>query len=77
MPKPKRNDEGDFQYLNINYDYNKKKQPAFKYYLPLEWKPENPSNKLLFPERWKFYDYDFNKIKFIEMQPISFAQNRS
>ncbi|CAG9331393.1 unnamed protein product [Blepharisma stoltei] len=37
--------------------------PTFQYHEPTVIEPPHPSNKLLFPERWKFYDFsDDNKF---------------
>ncbi|KAL4460483.1 hypothetical protein ABPG74_000234 [Tetrahymena malaccensis] len=68
-----RENNMDYLYQNENFDNdlifpsvdpikpNNKK--GFKYYEPIDHKPDNPPDKELFKEEWQFYDYDLNKIR--------------
>lgn len=60
--------------LDPNYDYNKPRKPEFKYYEDFEWYPPHPSDAMLFKERWRFYDYDINRVR-PEIKPVDFAKN--
>lgn len=70
-PVPK--DLADFD-LNPNFDFDKPNKLVYKYHQDLEWKPPNPSNGMLFRERWRFYDYNVNAVR-PEIRPIDFARN--
>lgn len=60
--------------LDPNYDFTKPRKPEFHYYEPTIWNPPHPSDGMLFKERWRFYDYDMNKVR-PEIKPIDFAKN--
>ena len=60
--------------LDPNYDYDKPRKPNFIYHEPIEWNPPHPSDGMLFKERWRFYDYNVNKVR-PEIKPIDFAKN--
>lgn len=60
--------------LSPNFDADKPRKPAFQYHEPVEWGPPNPSDNMLFQERWRFYDWDVNAVR-PEVQAVDFARN--
>jgi len=60
--------------LEPNYDFEKPKKPVFRYYEDIEWHAPHPADNMLFRERWRYYDYDMNKIR-PEIKAIDFARN--
>jgi hypothetical protein len=42
----------------------KPRAPGFIYHEPTDIKPENIPDKLLFPEKWNFYDVDLDIVIF-------------
>lgn len=70
--------EDDRPELHPNFDFDKPNKGGFKYHKPLEGlQPEHTPDKLLYPERWRYYDYDLDVVREEVAKEIAFAGNLS
>lgn len=69
-------EEDDRPNLFPNYDHDKPNKGTFKYYEPSkDLQPKHTPEKDLFPERWRFYDFDLDAVREEIAKEITFARN--
>lgn len=71
-------DEDDRPELHPNYDYDKPNKLVFKYHEPSKGlEPPHTPEKMLYPGKWRFYDYDLDVIREEVGKEIAFARGLS
>ncbi len=63
MDPTKEKEQFNNDNINPNLEAIKPKIKTFLYKDPLEIYPDFPPDKFLYPEQYKFYDYDINKVR--------------
>ena len=73
IPQEERSPEKDMKIpLNPDYTLTKPSKPSYKYHEPSEVMPPQVPDKVLNPEKWKFYDYSKDN-KFHKVPEFNFS----